>query len=56
MTPLEIAREKIKHKSCKNCEKSEQINNVLYCTISGKIIHPMAVNTQVCNSGRLKED
>lgn len=42
MNLLEKAKQKAKKdkEACYNCEKSERVNGVLYCTVNGKIIMP----------------
>lgn len=53
MTPYELAKDKEKQpKPCGKCEKSERINEVLYCTVSGKIILPRFENLSICNGKR----
>lgn len=46
MTPLEKA--KAKEKTCRTCEKSERVGNLLYCGTDGKIIMPMFEDIQCC--------
>ncbi len=59
MTPLEIARknqEEWKTKPpCRKCPKSERIDNVLYCQVTGKIILPRFEHLCLCKGKRLKE-
>lgn len=56
MTPLERAKQKAKKdkEACCNCEKSERVNGVLYCTVNGKIIMPRFEDMCLCR-GKLKE-
>ena len=56
MTPLERAKQKAKKdkEACYNCEKSERVNGVLYCTVNGKIIMPRFADMCLCR-GKLKE-
>lgn len=46
MTPFEKA--KSHETTCKNCEKSERVNGVLYCTANGKIIMPSFEDMCLC--------
>lgn len=54
MTPLEMAKAKQKELSCATCPKSERVNGVLYCGVSGKIILPRFENICVCRGTRIK--
>jgi hypothetical protein len=57
MTPLEKARERAKNPeppACKDCPKSERVENLLYCQVSGKIIMPQYENISCCRGDRLK--
>ena len=58
MTPLEKAKQKAeKAKSqpaCKDCPKSERVENLLYCQVSGKIIMPQFETICCCRGKRLK--
>lgn len=54
MTPLEMARARAKKISCATCPKSERVNGVLYCGVSGKIILPRFENICVCRGMRIK--
>lgn len=55
MTPFEKAKQKAKlnETACKNCEKSERVNGVLYCTANGKIIMSRFEDMCLCR-GKLK--
>lgn len=55
MTPLEKAKLKAKENetACRNCEKSERVNGVLYCGATGKIIMPIFEDMCLCR-GKLK--
>lgn len=57
MTPLEKAKQKskINAQHCCNCEKSERVNGILYCGVTGKIILPQFENCCCCR-GKLKEN
>lgn len=48
LTPLEMAKLKAKRYTCKTCEKSERVGNVLYCGVSWKIILPMFEDMEIC--------
>ena len=39
-SPLKIAREQAKEKTCLRCEKRVVINNISYCEDSEKLLHP----------------
>ena len=54
MTPLERARERQSlPKPCKECNKGERVNGVLYCQVSGKIILPQLEDICLCRGKRL---
>ena len=56
MTALEKAKaRKAIQKPCKECRKSERVNSVLYCQVSGKIIMPRFEDMCLCRGERLKE-
>jgi hypothetical protein len=59
MTPLEIAKANLlkekKTPPCKDCPKSERVNEVLYCSVTGKIIMPMHEHLCICQGKRLEE-
>ena len=55
LTPLEMAKLKVKRNTCKTCSKSERVGNVLYCGVSGKIILPMFEDVEICYGKYLKE-
>lgn len=54
-TPLEIARERVMIKTCKNCEKREVINGCSYCGESGKILLPQFLDNE-CKYERIKRN
>jgi hypothetical protein len=57
MTPLEKARLRAKEPpACKDCPESERVGNVLYCTISGKMILPRFEHISLCRGERRKDD
>lgn len=55
MTALEKAKAKEKDpKPCKECPKSERVNGVLYCGVSGKIIMPRFEDISICRGKRME--
>ncbi|MGN1120680.1 MAG: hypothetical protein ACI4Q4_10000 [Oscillospiraceae bacterium] len=58
MTPLEKAKKKAKEnkEACCNCEKSERVNGILFCNVSGKIILPRFEGICVCRGKRKEHD
>ena len=53
MTPLEKAKAKESQpKPCGECPKSERVNGVLYCSVSGKIIMPRFEHICLCRGKR----
>ena len=59
MTPLEKAKQKQTEQPCSCCEKSERIDGILYCGVSGKIILPQFENIPCCRGkykGAVKDD
>ena len=58
MTPLEKAKQKAEQAknqpACGECPKSERVENILYCQVSGKIIMPQYENISCCRGKRLK--
>lgn len=57
MTPLEkVLAKQNEPKPCGECPKSQRVNNVLYCTVSGKIILPRFEHICLCKGERLRED
>lgn len=60
MTPLERAKanllkwqEEKKKPPCKDCPKSERVNGLLFCGVSGKIIMPRFEHICLCRGKRL---
>ena len=41
MNPLEKALQRKKDKTCLSCQDRVVVNNVSYCNVSGKLLHPM---------------
>lgn len=55
MTPLEKAKaNEKKPKPCNECPRSERVNGVLYCQVSGKIILPRFEDLCLCGGKRLE--
>lgn len=58
-TPLEMARtrhqENLLNPPCKDCSKSERVDGILYCSVSGKIILPRYEIISCCNGRRYLE-
>lgn len=64
MTPLEIAKanllreeEEKKHPKppCKDCPKSERVKELLFCSVTGKIILPQHEHICICRGKRFEE-
>ncbi len=57
MNPLELAKSRKASKipACKDCSKSERVDNVLYCSVTGKIILPIHEDMCVCGGERLED-
>lgn len=54
MTALEKAKKAAQEPTpCKDCPKSERVNNALYCTVNGKMILPRFEDLCLCR-GRLR--
>lgn len=58
MTPLEKTKQKAKEnkEACCNCEKSERVNGVLFCGVTGKIILRRFENVCLCRGKRKERD
>lgn len=59
MTPLEIARANLlkeEEPPCKDCPKSERVKELLFCTVTGKIILPQHEHLCICRGKRLAEN
>ena len=56
MTALEKAKKRQQEpKPCKECPKSERVNNALYCTVNGKLIMPRFEDLCLCHRKLLAE-